>query len=122
MKKTIKALAAVMVVFTLCLGLLAGCASSSIVGRWEATTIQMGEIEMDISGMAAYGMGSMAMEFKADGTVDGYTDGELSGTLTYTDNGGGSYTIEGEQIVTLQGGKLHMTDSNMGMTIIFVKK
>ncbi len=34
MKKTLKSIAAILVVFTLCLGLLAGCSSDPIVGKW----------------------------------------------------------------------------------------
>lgn len=122
MKKTIKTLTAVLVIATLCLGLFAGCAGTSIIGRWEATSAKMGDSEVSLADMAAFGVtDTMAMEFKADGTVDGYTNGKLEGTLTYTDNGDGSYTVEGQKL-TLEGGRLYMRYEGMDMALIFTKK
>ncbi len=121
MKKAIKALAAVMVVLTLCLSLLAGCAGTSIVGKWEATSAKMGDIEFDLADMEAFGATeTMGMEFNEDGTVDGYTNGEYSGTMPYTDNGNGSYTVNG-QTLKIEGDKLLMPDNAMNMTLIFTK-
>lgn len=122
MKKTIKALTAVLVVATLCLGLLAGCASTSIIGRWEATSAKMGDSEFSFADMAAYGLTeTMEMEFKEDGTVIAYTNGEASPAVTYTDNGNGSYTING-QVLTIEGGRLLMRYDGMDMALIFTKK
>ena len=122
MKKTIKALTAVLVVATLCLGLLAGCAGGSIVGRWKATAAKMGDSEMSLADMASFGVtGTMEMEFKADGTVDGYTDGAFEGTLNYTDNGNGTYTVNG-QILRLEGGRLFMDAGFADISLIFTKQ
>lgn len=123
MKKTIKTLTAVLVLATLCLGLLAGCAGTSIIGRWEATSAKMGDTEINLADMASFGLtDSMAMEFKEDGTVIAYTNGEASAPTPYTDNGNGSYTIAGEQEVTLEGGRLFMRYAGMDMALIFTKK
>ncbi len=122
MKKTIKTLTAVLVLATLCLGLLAGCAGTSIIGRWEATSARMGDSEFNLADMAAFGMTeTMEMEFKEDGTVIAYTNGEASPATTYTDNGNGTYTING-QVLRLENGKLVMGYDAMDMALIFTKK
>ncbi len=122
MKKTLKTLTAVLVLATLCLGLLAGCAGTSIIGRWEATAAKMGDSELDLAAMESYGLTeTMELEFKEDGTVIAYTNGEASAATPYTDNGNGSVTIAGQQL-TIEGGRLYMRYAGMDMALIFTKK
>lgn len=76
MKKTIKALVAVMVVFTLCLGLLAGCAADSPAGTWKCTSAEAMGVQVDPAEMGS----DTTMVLNEDGTCT--TDGEDSGTWT----------------------------------------
>lgn len=48
MKKTIKSIAALLVILTLCVGLLAGCSSDPIVGKW--TNSQGGVMILNANG------------------------------------------------------------------------
>ncbi len=91
MKKTIKALVAVMVVFTLCLGLLAGCASSSPVGTWKLTSGSM-----------------MGMEVGPDELGD-----TSDATLVLNEDG----TVEGGGTWTLNGSDLTIGDPDSGMSL-----
>lgn len=113
MKRTIKSITAVLVVLTLCLGLIAGCASNPIVGRWKAVSASAMGMAVDMDKV-----GSLEMEFYGDGTCIAYDDGEASGKSNYTDNGDGTYTVDG-QTLTLKDGKLEMTV--LGITVVFAK-
>lgn len=120
MKKAIKVIIAAVAVLALCMGLFCGCADNgSIVGRWEVSAIKMGNIEMESSALEAYGVDGMAMEFKADGTVDGYTNGEFAGSKNYTISGS-TVTIDGSATATIQDGRLYL--SAEGTTVVFSKK
>ncbi|MGN0670354.1 MAG: hypothetical protein ACI4JZ_07380 [Oscillospiraceae bacterium] len=75
MKKTLKSIAAVLVVLTLCLGLLAGCSGGGVVGTWK---VSGGEALGSSVGADQLGDTSSAtMTFNADGTVtaNGQTGG-----------------------------------------------
>ncbi len=90
MKKTVKAITAVMVVLTLCLGLLAGCAGGSPVGTWKLTGAEAMGMTVDPATMGD--TGASTMTFNADGTITagGKTGGEwkLNGSeLTITEEG-----------------------------------
>ena len=88
MKKTIKALVAVMVVFTLCLGLLAGCAGGSPVGTWKCTSAEAMGITVDPAEMGE----DTTMTFNEDGTI-------TAGGTT-----GGNWTLNGSELTISQDG------------------
>lgn len=96
MKKTIKSIMAVLVVLTLCVGLLAGCGGNSPVGTWKISGAEaMGS---SISPSEMGDSANVTLTFNADGTMtsNGETGGkwELNGnTLKLTENG---MTIECE--------------------------
>lgn len=90
MKKTIKALAAVMVVLTLCLGLLAGCAAGSPAGTWKCTGAEAMGMQMDPSELGT----DTTMVLNEDGTIQG----------------GGTWTLNGSEL------KIGDPDSGMSIT------
>lgn len=89
MKKTIKALVAVMVVFTLCLGLLAGCAGGSPAGTWKCTSAEAMGMQVDPS------------EFGGDTSITLNEDGTIQG--------GGTWTLNGSELV--------LADPSSGMSL-----
>lgn len=98
MKKTIKALAAVMVVLTLCLGLLAGCASGGFTGHWKAVSMSAMGMEMDVSSM------NMTMDIREDGTATTSALG-ITTDQTWTKIDDSSFEMQGT-VYKLQGGQL----------------
>lgn len=114
MKRTIKSIAAVMVVLTLCLAMLTACGASGVVGTWKMTGASAMGMEVDASEM---GMEDSVMTLNADGTitVDGETGGEwkLDGDkFSMIDEG---ITITG----TYDGTKI--TLEVMGISMIFTR-
>lgn len=91
MKKTIKAITAVMVVLTLCLGLLAGCAGSSPVGTWKVTSAEAMGVTVDPAEMGMDDSES-TMTLNADGTIT--AGGET----------GGSWTLDGDVLTISESG------------------
>lgn len=86
MKKTIKSVLAVLVICTLCLGLLAGCSGGSPAGTWKLTG---GETLGTSVGADQLGDTSNAtLVLKEDGTIQG----------------GGNWKLEGNKIVLSQSG------------------
>lgn len=104
MKKTIKAITAVMVVLTLCLGLLAGCAGSSPVGTWKMTAAEAMGVTVDPAEMGMEDDES-TMTLNADGTIT--VGGET----------GGSWTLNGSELVISESG-VSMTCEFTGTNII----
>lgn len=98
MKKTIKALTAVLVVATLCLGLLAGCAGGGLTGHWKAVSMTTMGMEMDVSGM------EITMDIREDGTATTTALG-ITSELTWTKINDTSLEMQGTTYV-LQGGQL----------------
>lgn len=98
MKKTIKSVLAVLVICTLCLGLLAGCSGGSPAGTWKLTGGEaMGtSVTADQLGDTS----NATLVFNEDGTVQG----------------GGNWKLEGNKIVLSQGGMNLECDYN-GNTI-----
>lgn len=90
MKKTIKSIMAVLVVLTLCVGLLAGCGNNGPVGEWKVTGGEAMGSSVDVSEMGESANATITLN--ADGTMtsNGKAAGtwELDGdTLTFTDQG-----------------------------------
>ena len=109
MKKTIKALTAVLVVATLCLGLLAGCAGGGLTGHWKAVSMSVGGFEMDASSM------NVTMDIREDGTATTSALG-ITTELTWTKINDTSFEMQGTTYV-LQGGQL-IAESD-GTKIVF---
>ena len=78
MKKTIKALTAVLVVATLCLGLLAGCAGGSPVGTWKLTGGSM--MGMEVGPDELGDTSDATLILNEDGTVEGGGTWSLNGS------------------------------------------
>ena len=98
MKKTIKSVLAVLVICTLCLGLLAGCSGGSPAGTWKLTG---GEALGTSVGADQLGDTSSAtLVLNEDGTVQG----------------GGNWKLDGGKLVLSQGGMNLECDYN-GSTI-----
>lgn len=98
MKKTIKSIAALFVILTLCLGLLAGCSGGSPAGTWKLTG---GETLGTSVGADQLGDTSNAtLVLNEDGTVQG----------------GGNWKLDGGKLVLSQGGMNLECDYN-GSTI-----
>ncbi len=90
MKKTIKAITAVMVVLTLCFGLLAGCGSSP-VGSWKVVSVDANGMTVDVA-ETGMDVSDLAITVNSDGTVssNGFTIGNwtLNGnTFTIVEDG-----------------------------------
>ncbi len=98
MKKTIKTLAAVLVLATLCLGLLAGCASGGLTGHWKAVSMTTMGIEMDVSSM------NITMDIREDGTATTVALG-ITTELTWTKIDDTSFEME-STVYKLEGGQL----------------
>ena len=117
MKRTIKSIAAVMVVLTLCLAMLTACGGvdSPIIGKWTMVSASAMGIEMSASemGIEAY------VEFFPDGTCVLTEDGESSARCPFTDNGDGTYTSDGQLMILRSDGKLEVTAG--GATMVFAK-
>ena len=102
MKKTIKPVLAVLVICTLCLGLLAGCSGGSPAGTWKLTGGEaMGtSVTADQLGDTS----NATMVFNEDGTVEGGGNWKLENgnTLVLSQNGmsfnctysGNSFTVD----------------------------
>ena len=101
MKKTIKAITAVMVVLTLCLGLLAGCAGGSPVGTWKLTSGSMMGMEVGPEALAEAGAEDATLVINEDGTC----------------TGGGTWTLNGSELVISQDG-VSMNAQYNGSTIV----
>ncbi len=109
MKKTIKALTAVLVIATLCLGLLAGCAGGGLTGHWKAVTMTAMGMEMDASSM------NITMDIREDGTATTCALGITTET-TWTKINDTSFEMQGTTYV-LQGGQLIAEED--GSKIVF---
>ncbi len=110
MKKTIKAITAVMVVLTLCLGLLAGCGSSP-VGTWKITSAEAMGVTVDPAEMGMDDSTS-TMTLNADGTI-------TAGSET-----GGSWTLDGNVLTISESGvsmEFEYTGSEIIMDMGFAK-
>lgn len=111
MKRTIKSIAAIMVVLTLCLGLLAGCAGGSPVGTWKIGTVDaMGET-VDPSTMG-YDDSTSTMTINEDGTIT--SGGQPSG----------EWTLNGSELTITQSGvsiTCEFTGSNIILDMGFAK-
>lgn len=86
MKKAIKSIAALFVVLTLCVGLLAGCSGGSPAGTWKLTG---GEVMGSSVGSDQLGdTSSSTLVLKEDGSVEGGGTWKLEGsTLKISENG-----------------------------------
>ena len=123
MKRTIKSIAAIAVMLTLCLAMLAGCAATSIVGNWKLNAAKIGDEEVSLSNLASMGMDlDMSITFNEDGTAELFMDGTSNGSTKYTDKGNGVYDLNGVEM-KLEGGRLVMEYEAMGMdaALIFTK-
>jgi len=123
MKRTIKSIAAIMVVLTLCLGLIAGCAATSIIGSWKLTAAKISDQEISVADLKEMGaVPDMTITFNEDGTAELVMDGTSNGVTNYTDSGNGVYNINGMDM-KLEGGRLVMEYEAMGMdaALIFTK-
>jgi|GEM_PF-6538245 len=123
MKRTIKSIAAIAVMLTLCLAMLAGCAATSIVGNWKLNAAKIGDQEVSLSDLASMGMDlDMSITFNEDGTAELFMDGTSNGSTKYTDKGNGVYDLNGVEM-KLEGGRLVMEYEAMGMgaALIFTK-
>lgn len=123
MKRTIKSIAAIAVMLTLCLAMLAGCAATSIVGNWKLNAAKIGDQEVSLSDLASMGMDlDMSITFNEDGTAELFMDGTSNGSAEYTDKGNGVYDLNGVEM-KLEGGRLVMEYEAMGMdaALIFTK-
>lgn len=113
MKRTIKALTAVLVVATLCLGLLAGCASGGLTGHWKGVSMTTMGVEMDISSM------NISVDIREDGTAT-YTTLGIATDTTWTKLSDTSFTMQ-TATYTLQGGQLVAESDDGSTTIIFTR-
>lgn len=123
MKRTIKSIAAIAVMLTLCLAMLAGCAGTSIIGSWKLSAAKIGDQEVSLSELASMGMElDMSITFSEDGTAELFMDGTSNGSAEYTDKGNGVYDLNGVEM-KLEGGRLVMEYEAMGMdaALIFTK-
>lgn len=98
MKKTVKTLVSVLVLATLCLGLLAGCASGGLTGHWKAVSMSAMGIEMDASSM------NMTMDIREDGTATTSALG-ITTEQKWTKIDDSSFEMQGT-VYKLQGGQL----------------
>ena len=128
MKKTIKSIAALFVILTLCLGLLAGCSGGSPAGTWKLTG---GEALGTSVGADQLGdTSNSTLVLNEDGTVQGggtwkLTGGEVMGssvganelgdtsssTLVLKEDG----TVEGGGTWKLEGSTLKISESGMSL-------
>ncbi|MBE6889000.1 MAG: hypothetical protein E7485_03180 [Ruminococcaceae bacterium] len=111
MKRTIKSIAAIMVVLTLCLGLLAGCAGGSPVGTWKISSVEMMGATVDPAA-AGYGDDASTMTFNEDGTIT--SAGQTSG----------NWTLNGSELTITESGvsiTCEYTGSNIILDMGFVK-
>ncbi len=111
MKRTIKSIAAIMVVLTLCLGLLAGCAGGSPVGAWKISTVEMMGATVDPA-EAGYGGEAGTMTFNEDGTI------------TSAGQAAGNWTLNGSELTITESGvsiTCEFTGSNIILDMGFVK-
>lgn len=76
MNKTIKSVMAVLVILTLCVGLLAGCGGSSPVGSWKVTGAEAMGQSVDPADMGD--TASTIMTLNEDGSIT--VNGQDSGT------------------------------------------
>ncbi len=114
MKKTIKSIAAVMVVLTLCLGLIAGCAANPLVGKYTPSKVSVAGIEVDLKGdMSALGdaadqvkalVDGMYIELKGDGTVVAAFSGDVQEGKWEEKNG--TIVVDGYDLCKVQDGNL----------------
>ena len=90
MKKTIKSVLAVLVICTLCLGLLAGCAGGGVVGTWKAT--------------GGEAMGTTVTEDQLGDTSGSVFTLNADGTVTAGGKTGGSWKQDGNKVVISESG------------------
>lgn len=112
MKRTLKSFAAILMVLTLCLGLMTACGSNSPVGKWKLSEATAAGVTVDVTEL----FGEMTIELKSDGTAIMTAMGE-------TENGtwkqeGSKITIEGSE-VKLEDGKLIMESE--GAKMVFTR-
>lgn len=113
MKRTIKALTAVLVIATLCLGLLAGCASGGLTGHWKAVSMTTMGMEMDVSSM------NISIDIREDGTAT-YTTLGIATETTWTKLSDTSFKMQ-TATYTLQGNQLYVESDDGSTTMIFAR-
>ena len=97
MNKTIKSVMAVLVILTLCVGLLAGCGGNSIVGDWKVT--------------GAEAMGQSVDPAEMGDTATAIVTFNADGTITSNGQSGGTWKLDGD--------KLSITDSGITLSGTF---
>lgn len=111
MKKTIRTITAVMVVLTLCLGLLAGCAGSGVVGSWKVVSVEASGMTVDVA-ETGMDVADLAITVNADGTVS-----STGSTI-------GNWTLNGNTFTIVEDGtsiECEFTGSNIIMDMGFGK-
>lgn len=97
MKKTIKSVLAVLVICTLCLGLLAGCAGGGVVGTWKVTGAELNGTSVDLATLGSTANDSFTINEDHTVSAFGITGGNwtLNGnTLSITNPVGSSISCE----------------------------
>lgn len=111
MKRTLKSFAAILMVLTLCLGLMTACGNSP-VGKWKLSEATAAGVTVDVTEL----FGEMTVELKSDGTAIMTAMGE-------TENGtwkqeGSKIIVEGSEM-KFEDGKLIMEDD--GSRLVFTR-
>ncbi len=113
MKKAIKALTAVLVLATLCLGLLAGCANNSFTGHWKAISMTVQGVEMDVSGM------DITLDIREDGTATSRALG-VTTDMTWTKINDTSFTMQ-TSTYTLKDNQLYVESDDGSTSMILAR-
>lgn len=114
MKRTLKSLTAILVVLTLCLGLMTACGSDGIVGKWKLTGANAAGVDVDPTTL----FGEWILDFKSNGKAEIIMNGQTSGESSYTLEGDNKAICDGLTFVLTDG---HLTTEAGGATLIFTR-